>query len=343
MRCLTLADAMLADGHRCTFFCRHLTNQLENRISERHLVRRLPEGSSPHGSRLRHSAWLGVGALEDANSMIQMAEAAFYDLVIVDHYGLDLEWEAAIRQISRKIMVIDDLADRNHDCDLILDQNFRAEYNSRYLNLLPFQAKKMMGPRYALLQKDYARLHKTAIPRNKMGKVLIYFGAGDRDNSVTYIAASALLNMDCVPDIEIEIVIPTDVNELSADLYALAERNRRITIHHDLRSLAEVVANIDFAITAIGGATWERLCLGVPSISATFAFNQIAVATELHNAGLIYHIGPAHSITPEKIEFGINDLARDRGIESMSRRCLAVCDGMGTARVINEIKKELRG
>ena len=57
--------------------------------------------------------------------------------VLVDHRDLDIRWETILRECVERIIVIDDLANKKHDCDLLIDQNLYEEMDKRYINLVP--------------------------------------------------------------------------------------------------------------------------------------------------------------------------------------------------------------
>ena len=81
---------------------------------------------------------------------------------MVDHYALDVRWESAMRTQARHIMVIDDIADRQHDCDVLLDQNFYENMQTRYTGKVPPYCRLLLGPRYALLRDEFRELHESS-------------------------------------------------------------------------------------------------------------------------------------------------------------------------------------
>jgi len=127
MRCLTLADALREQDAECQFVCRehegHLMGYIRSRGHDTHALPRTRPSSS-FESDLAHASWLGVDWQTDAAQTRQALGNAALDWLIVDHYALDRPWESALRSSCKRIMVIDDLADRQHDCDLLLDQNY---------------------------------------------------------------------------------------------------------------------------------------------------------------------------------------------------------------------------
>jgi UDP-2,4-diacetamido-2,4,6-trideoxy-beta-L-altropyranose hydrolase len=175
MRCLTLADELRGRGAEVIFVCREFDGNLCGYIEEKgYIVHRLPvsdateQGDQNIEIGLKHTAWLGA----DCQTDVEQVEEIIKDLesppdwLVVDHYALDERWEECLRSYCKKIMVIDDLADRPHNCDLLLDQNFYENLESRYDGLVPPQCKKFLGPKYALLRPEFRESVPSASPDN---------------------------------------------------------------------------------------------------------------------------------------------------------------------------------
>jgi UDP-2,4-diacetamido-2,4,6-trideoxy-beta-L-altropyranose hydrolase len=252
------------------------------------------------------------------------------DWLIVDHYAIDAQWERALRPHTGHLMVIDDLADRDHDCDLLLDQNLVADFESRYARRIPQGANSLLGPRYALLQPIYADLHKIARPRTgPVRRILVYFGASDLPD-LTGRVLSAFLTL-CRAEISLDVVIGL-VNPHRSMIEQLAAGHTNIVLHYNLPSLATLMVAADVAIGAGGATSWERLCLTLPAIVVTLADNQIPVAQELSRRGLIRWLGDESAVSiatiVEAIEEALTYPAWTADIDRL-------VDGIGTARVIS--------
>jgi len=129
MRCLTLADSLREKGCNCQFVCRNHPGNLSALIQEKgYRVTLLPLQEFQVEAYPHHADWVGADWQIDAKetgSLIATLETPPAWLVI-DHYGLDARWETSLRPAVGRIFVIDDLADRTHDCDCLLDQNLVA-------------------------------------------------------------------------------------------------------------------------------------------------------------------------------------------------------------------------
>jgi len=178
MRCLTLAEALRTRGAQCFFVCREHPGNLLELIRKRgfeacalHLNTSCAAAATVDAERpTAHAAWLGAHWRTDAAQTLAACGGSDVDWLIVDHYALDARWEAELRPACRKLMVIDDLADRNHDCDLLLDQNLVAESDARYQQRVPPGCTLLLGPRYALLQPLYRELRPQARLRPGPGR-----------------------------------------------------------------------------------------------------------------------------------------------------------------------------
>ena len=323
-RTLTLAKKLRESGATIEFVSRECPGNLCDFVEENGFpVSRLPAPSS--------------GALswqEDADltRATMPKDSPPTDWLVVDHYDLDHRWESALRQSTRRIMVIDDLANRQHDCDLLLDQNLVAGLEERYVGKVPPGCGLLLGPAYALLETAYAELHDRARPRaGPVRRILISFGGVDAD-SLCSRSLSAFTSLNR-PDIEVEIAIGESSPHLAA-LRKLAAPHKNVRIHAGATSLASLMSDADLAIGAAGTTTWERLCLGVPSLVVTVAPNQEPAAAELNRLGLIRLVGDKRHASESSIASALDKVFQTGLDESWSKSCLAMVDGRGAERVV---------
>jgi UDP-2,4-diacetamido-2,4,6-trideoxy-beta-L-altropyranose hydrolase len=185
MRCLTLALSLKTRGAQITFFSRNLPKALTEILSEHKIQLNslaLPKKPTSDGD-LDHSTWLGLSQQEDAEILSDALGDADFDWLIVDHYALDFRWEGKLRKHRIKILAIDDLADRRHDCDILLDQNLYSDMEIRYIGLIPTEARVLLGPKYALLRDEFKFAREGINPRlGDVKTVLISFGGVDTKN-----------------------------------------------------------------------------------------------------------------------------------------------------------------
>ena len=315
IRCLTLADSLagLATVH---FICRDYAGNLFDRIEQ-------------HGCRVHR---LPVGQLDEDAASTRQAIAEITpqaDWLIVDHYELDARWERGVRERAQRIMVIDDLADRPHACDLLLDQNLIAGMSVRYNGKVPAECTLLLGPAYALLQPVYHELRTRIQPRRSVRRILIFWSGADSDDLTTRSLAACLSLQR--PDLLIDVVTAASY-EHTDRLRALAAPHPQVRILSDLPTLAPLMAQADLGIGAAGTTAWERICLGLPTIAVSIAENQRAIADELSRRRLIVYLGHKDGITEDALAGAVQEALR-QDLHAWSHRCLSVLDGKGTIRV----------
>jgi UDP-2,4-diacetamido-2,4,6-trideoxy-beta-L-altropyranose hydrolase len=336
MRCLTLAKSMRDAGAIVSFVCREHEGHLCNLIaSEGLVVHRLPQSAARTSAdqSTTPAEWLGASWEEDA----AQTRAAFASLratpdwIVVDHYAIDHRWERALRPFAHRIMVIDDLADRSHECDALLDQNFVTAMTERYAGKVPRECQMLLGPDYALLQSEYTHLHdQVRFREGPIRRVLIYFGGADQAN-ITGRVLAAFLNLGR-DDIRADVVVRADGQHVSA-IRHLATGRQNVTVHDSLPTLAALMADADLGVGAAGASTWERCCLGLPSLVITLADNQRPIAAALHESGVVRWLGDLKNVDESQIAVALRHTL-DGGLDPRwSKRCWTLVDGRGTHRV----------
>lgn len=307
MRCRTLARELQRRGAAVTFLCRRQPGELIALLEQEFRVLALPEqplaASDGLEGRELYGAWLGCSQATDAAQCLEaLARAGITSAswLVTDHYGLDASWEAQLLAgLAPKLLVIDDLADRPHQADLLLDQNFFGEATEqRYQGLVPPQCRQLLGPHYALLGPEYAQLHPLVPPRTELRRVLVFFGGVDPAN-LTGRALEALLD-PALADLAVDVVLGRQSPHRQV-VEELVARRPHTTLHGPLPSLAGLIARADLAIGAGGATTWERACLGLPSLVVAIAANQLPFAQALDQAGHLQLLGDGASVTVEQI------------------------------------------
>lgn len=336
MRCLTLASSLRERGAEVLFICRAHDGHLCDYISEcGYTVKRLPviNKEVQYLNSPNYAAWLGASWAVDAEQTKAAIETLgeIPDWLIIDHYAIDKNWEEIMRTVVSRIMVIDDLADRYHDCDLLLDQNLVTNIGARYKDKVSSECQLLLGPKYAMLNPIYAELHEQIRPRTgSIKRIFIFFGGADSEN-VTGRALAAFLSLNRT-DIDVDVVINSD----SANFYVVNQQvtgYSNITMHSKLSTLAHLMEKADLAIGASGATSWERLCLGLPTLVVTLAENQLLIADELSKRGLIQWLWHQNEVSVSMIAQALDSLIRMDIDEAWSQRCLSIIDGKGVQRV----------
>lgn len=346
MRCLTLADALREKGVQVSFICRELPGNLCSFIENKgYQVYRLPykkESERRYTNKeplhTRHAHWLGVSLKNDAEQtkIILKKQPQKIDWLIVDHYALEKDWEIQMRPFVNKIMVIDDLADRPHDCDLLLDQNLYDDMENRYNGLVPNKCQLFLGPRYALLRPEFKEARKYLRERDgKVRRILIFFGGSDLTNETT--KALDAIRMLQRPDISVDVVVGNS-NPHKQQVRKLCNVSSNISFFCQVDNIAQLMNKADLAIGAGGTATWERCCLGIPSIIISVAYNQEGVAKAIDQEKMGIYLGRSKEVSSWKIVKKIQMLLNSPEITSnISKIAKYKVDGFGVVRMINAI------
>jgi len=345
-RCLTLADALRKQGATVIFICRELLAHSCNLIEEKgYRVYRLPfaESTGSTGRQsLQHAHWLGVDWKTDAEqvTLALSAQDRKVDLLIVDHYALDERWEQYVRPYVDKIMVIDDLADRAHDCDLLLDQNLYENAELRYKGLVPDHCRTLLGPKHALLRPEFKEARRNLRVRNgDIGRILIFFGGGDPTNETSK-ALEAMRLLDH-PDIAVD-VIAGSASPYKEQIQQLCASMSNTTFHYQINNMAQLMARSDLAIGAGGTTTWERCCIGLPALVSAIAFNQIAIAEAAAKSGVCLYLGVSQDVNPQQIQESVEELLKHPNIAvDLSKQAMNLVDGEGVARVSNVLLEQV--
>ena len=332
IRCLTLANQLKIQGMSTRFICRHLPSHLHSLlISSGHEVRMLKEKESGFCDDLAHSSWLSVSQETDAAQTISELSDLDWDWVIGDHYGLDIRWDGALRPLVKKILVIDDLADRSHDCDLLLDQNFYIDMNSRYAGKVPDSCALLLGPKYALLREEFriSRLSRNSFI-DKVKRVIVFFGGIDALNYTgKTIDVLAKLNAG---NFYVDVVIGL-ANPHRQSIEILC-RQAKFNCYIQTEKISELMVASDLAIGAGGVSIWERCCLGLPSIVIATANNQIKQISDAAKVGFVYSPDINGNYEAE-IASHIFSLIHNKSFrEFISKQGYDAVDGAGTGRVI---------
>lgn len=348
MRCLSLAEELRDAGSMVSFVSRAHPGNLNELIREKgfrcHELPKAPVIETTEQrvqvSRSEYASWLGVSQERDAMETIEAIGEERLGWLIVDHYGLDDEWETLLRPHAAKIMVIDDLADRRHDCDLLLDQNLFINGEKRYDDLVPPSCTKLLGPKYALLRREFREARKNLRERTgEVKRVLVFFGGSDPDN-ITGLAIEALSAPE-LHHLHVDVVMGAQ-NPNREAVEKLVQDRPRTTLHVQTSNMAELMCEADLSIGAGGSATWERLYLGLPSIVIPIAKNQIPSTKDLWDLGVIMSLGEDSKISNKRLkEAVILLLAKPNALLEMSQIGMKMVSGDGVKDLTELISGEL--
>lgn len=338
MRCLTLADALKAQGADCHFISREHPGHLLEVIDQRgYKVHRLaaPVSHAKKAQEPAHAAWLGSTWQTDAADTAAILADLQPDWLVVDNYALDQRWEEALAPHYRQLLVIDDLADRAHNCDLLLDQNLGRQ-PAHYSQWVPAHCRVLTGPHYALLRPEFAALRAYSLQRRQaqpaLRQLLITMGGVDQPNAtgqVLQALKTCALPADCRITVVMGLTAPwlQNVQELAAQMLWQTD------VVVNVSDMAQRMADSDLAIGAAGSTSWERCCLGLPTLLVVLADNQQASAQALEVAQAARLIGVVSDIA-KQLPLAVLELVDSDSQNRMSLAASAITEGQGVEKIL---------
>lgn len=327
MRCLTLAAEFRERGAQITFITRPSTGSLLDMVRAKgyrlHVLaddaKGTTAGSGAPGTT--HSQWLSVSWETDAQQTLQVLDGVAAAWLVVDQYALDARWERRMRGRVSQILVIDDLADRPHECDVLLDQNLGRKQGD-YAGLVSGDTRLLLGPEHALLRAAFHAQQEHAVARREKGgqvrRILVTFGGSDRQGLTEMALRAIEVNgLGAAVDVAMGIGDPRKTG-----LDQIARRMpQHITFHGFDADMARLMTEADLAIGAAGSSSWERCYLGLPTIMVVVADNQRRSAAALADAGAVINLGDAQAGLEEQLIKALTLITKDQDLRSQLSRC----------------------
>lgn len=339
MRCLTLADALHEQGAKITFICRELSGNMCNFIEDKgYEVHRLPYNAQGINSSVNEQTlWLGETWQNDAEQTKQVLQkinrVATINWLIVDHYSLDRQWEEQMKQSVNHIMIIDDLADRQHICDILVDQNLSDNMSTRYQSLVPVHCCVLLGPQYAILRPEFIEQRNHISERNgKIQRIFIFFGGSDPTNE-TQKALLACKTLE--KSIIIDVVVGIS-NPYRETIKKICAEHSNFNYYCQIDYMARLMSQADIAVGAGGSVTWERCCLGLPALVTILADNQHELTTVTAKQGAIINMGRYTEVTSQNYMDALHMITKPILLQ-MQQQALKLVDGQGEKRIINRM------
>lgn len=316
LRSMAVADELTRTGVRITYFCRSLSHWAETQLKVR--------GFGVERSALSERA----SQTEDADMSFKVVKRTGADAILLDHYGLTEEWTKRIKQRSDTfIAAFDDLASDRRAVDLLIDAS-PGRKASDYKRLIPSDADCLTGPTYAPLRPEFA-LAREAARAGRQGPRHVAISMGGVDPAgVTLTCLDAL---DHLLDVDLTVILSSDAAKLEATKARVAMMTTPTRLLLDRTDMPTVLKDIDLVIGAGGTSALERCALGLPTVLAVLADNQMFNAVQLAEAGAVVVL-PKLSV--EAIREAVQPLLEnaERRAE-MGRKAARLCDGLGATRV----------
>ena len=341
MRCLTLAQALQDHGARCRFVSREHPGHMVDAVRAAGFdVLALPEPQPNFACSEEqglYPAWLGADPATDALQTRALLPDQLVDWLVVDHYAIDARWETNMRSACHRLLVIDDLADRLHDCDMLLDQTLNRQ-PADYAELLPSGCAILTGSRYALLRPEFAAERTTSLKRKRGGQIrrlLIAMGGVDL-HDVTSRVLLALVVCNLPSDIEVDVVLGWQAPWQDKVRQAARQLPFAVQVHVGIDNMARLMVECDLAIGAAGTTALERCCLGLPTIALILAPNQREGAEALKAAGAVVVIDSDIGLG-QALATAWRHVSALGVVEQMSEAAARLCDGRGADSMVERM------
>lgn len=340
VRCLNLARQLTRKGAEAVFLSRGLPENFRRQVEQIGCaVMELTqyEDLLPQNP-FSYETWLGCSQIEDAKECEALIGKQKEIIVIVDHYGVNEEWLGIAKRVFKKLVVLDDLAERRLDVDLVINQNLGWTARD-YTHLVGQETKLLLGPEYALLAENYSTARKKLKRSFKSEaplRVLVSLGGADIKN-VTGKVARVLEEIQRNHDFLVTIVVGS-MNPNSNDLHEICQRsNGKIVLIQGANNLTDAYASHDIAVGAVGGSSWERCCLGLPTIFVPIAENQKSAAKMLKKVGAGFLLDCLDNNFEHELTKALKQMSDKETRSAMSKQAMRICDGLGVTRVADEI------
>jgi len=342
MRCLTLAHQLSNTKNDIYFICREFSDEvLANIDAFGYNVIKLSIGSTEI-IKEDTATWLSENQEEDAIKTIQsIKKLPFIDLMIVDSYAIDITWHKYLTPYCHYLMVIDDLANRKYQCDMLLDQTLNC-VDSSYSALVPKKCNLMLGAKFMLLRDEFRELRSEVIqnrylPLPSTIKLLITMGGTDPDN-LNKMAISAVHKLKIqYPELTVIIVLSANAPHLLA-VENIITPFPWISLKVDVKNISQLMKDAHLAIGTSGGTSWERCCLALPTLTIINADNQKKVDANLAKSGATKSLGEHTMLCPDDIVNVANLVLKcPETYANMVTKSLDICDGKGVIKVVENL------
>lgn len=200
----------------------------------------------------------------DAEELIALIKALHVKLLVIDHYGIDAQFEQKVKEATGvKILSLDDTY-QAHYCDILLNHNISAD-KTRYKGLVPPRCELRCGILYTLIRDEFKDEKKQT--REKIYDVFIAMGGTDASNITLCI-------LKTLPQSLHVSVLTTTANAHLRELQNYVKDKPNIALHVNSNEVAKLLHQSRLAIVTPSVMVHEVLFMEVPFIAIKVASNQ---------------------------------------------------------------------
>jgi UDP-2,4-diacetamido-2,4,6-trideoxy-beta-L-altropyranose hydrolase len=295
VRCLSLADRLREKKVDIVFICRNIPGNRIDFIKDKGY--RCLTLTESHNHNIPNRLQPKVLWKYDAKETMRLLSDEHLDWIIVDHYKLDYLWHKKMRGCCRNVMVIDDLANRKLDCDILLDQNYCDSFENRYDQLVPKHCRKFLGPRGLILRDEFIKLQgRSNKDKSAIKRVMLFFGGSD--NSHETIKTIKILPFISDLNLNVDVILGAN-NSDTREIINFCQDIDKVSIYIQTDNMAEIMSVADLVIIAGGSTVWEACCIGVPAYTVITAENQNDIISYLGKMNIVNNLGLSKNLTSE--------------------------------------------
>ncbi|OVE82215.1 UDP-2,4-diacetamido-2,4,6-trideoxy-beta-L-altropyranose hydrolase [bacterium K02(2017)] len=346
-RCLTLALALKKNGHQVLFVCRqhqgHLIELIKDCYKITVRVLQIDTDWIPKKLIPKHIKWLGADQCKDAQETINaIKDVGVVDILVVDHYAIDQDWEAELKKHIRFLVVIDELADRKHCCDVLIDQTVWGHPHQVYKKLLPSHCLSLIGPKYAMLRSMFYEIRNNFVQssvKNKKLKMLIFLGAADlSDVPLKLMTVCKILASE---PIEIHFIL-NEKSKHYEQVKKLSQLQNNLIHYSYVDDMAKLMSQMDVYCGSGGTITWERCCMGLSGVVFSIAENQYGFSKTMGDKGYHFFLGRESELEAQEIVDALKNYWTNLDIKlEMETNSFGLVDGLGASRIQEHLERLL--
>ena len=326
-RCITLAKAL--KNHNIIFLCKEISLEFrklcKNNNFQIYYIRKNRSLEKKIDSNLDSKKTIEIIIRKKINP----------DLIIIDNYYINNNWEKALKKYVKKIVVIDDFINRKHDCDMIINQNLSKKQIKKYQLSFPENCFKLFGPKFAILRNEFIENRKRVKTRESIKNILISFGSSDPTNETI----KAIRAMKDFQKYKIDVVVGT-LNRRKNVIKKICSNFNNLKFHLQTDKMALLMRKADISIGAAGTTSWERCCLGLPTIVSILSKDQLIIVENLVTQKTIINLGFSKDVKEQDYLNTFKSL-NNTNLKKMSEKCMKIVDANGSIRVAQQIQKLL--
>lgn len=294
-RCLTLAKA-LSITKKVIFICQNLPGSDYTQIVELgyRLITFDMTTDWQFDAKNTHNWIKKISKNKDENTLI------------IDSYCIDERWEKQQISLVKKIVVIDDLADRNHLCHLLIDQSL-IKNRSDYQKLIPDYCD-FIGNENVVVKESFLST-KYYLDSKKDRCIFLCMGGADINNITLLILKKLeLFNKEFILKITVVIGSAYQYKEELSKFVCNSRHHIQILQNVLPDEMAELVALHKCAVVSCGNLILECCALGIPSLGISIAKNQIDTAKYLEQKKAILYVDCMDNQFMDKLLFSVHQI-----------------------------------